>query len=53
MFDLQTRNGKIRYNDLEFTSVTERKNEFKGTLKEGEEIVKIQTTNGKITIDKK
>lgn len=53
VFDLQTRNGKIRDNNLVFTSVTERKNEFKGTLNDGDEKVKIQTTNGKITIDKK
>ena len=53
VFELQTRNGKISRNDLEFTYITERKNEFKGTLKDGDKSVKIETTNGKITIDKK
>lgn len=53
VFELQTRNGKINHKDIEFTNTTERKNEFKGQLGGGDERVKMETTNGKITIDKK
>jgi len=53
LFDVQTKNGKINHNDIEFTNTTERKNEFKGSLGNGDERVKLETTNGRITIDKK
>ncbi len=52
-FDLSTRNGKIDYRDLDFKNVSEKKKEVKGTLGSGDTEVKIETTNGKITIDKK
>lgn len=53
VFDLRTRNGKISYNDLEFSNVTKSSNEFKGTLKDDDKNIRIETTNGRITIDKK
>lgn len=53
VFDLESRNGKINRNNIEFTNTTEKKNQFRGTLGNGDAAVKMRTTNGKITIDKK
>ncbi len=52
IFDVKTTNGKITRKNVTFESTDEEKKEFKGTLGKGEAKVKLQTTNGKITIDK-
>lgn len=53
VFELESRNGKVSSKDVEFTNTSEKKNQFRGTLGNGDAVVKMQTTNGKITIGKK
>jgi DUF4097 and DUF4098 domain-containing protein YvlB len=52
-FKMETVNGKISKKDFDFTNVDDEKKYFKGTLGNGEAEVKIETTNGKITLTKK
>lgn len=53
IFDVQTVNGKISRKNVNFTSTDEEKKEFKGTLGKGDAKVKLETTNGRINIEKK
>lgn len=52
-FTASTVNGKITRKNVNFESTDEEKKEFKGTLGKGDATVKLETTNGKITIEKK
>ena len=52
-FTAKTVNGKISRKNVTFESTDEEKKEFKGTLGKGDATVKLETTNGKITIEKK
>ncbi|MCX6163515.1 MAG: DUF4097 family beta strand repeat-containing protein [Ignavibacteriae bacterium] len=52
-FRMETVNGKITKKDFDFKDVNDDKKIFKGTLGNGEAEVKIETTNGKITLTKK
>jgi DUF4097 and DUF4098 domain-containing protein YvlB len=52
VFDLITVNGKISRKNVNFSSTDEEKKEFKGTLGKGDAPVKMQTTNGRINIEK-
>jgi DUF4097 and DUF4098 domain-containing protein YvlB len=52
VFDLRTVNGKITRKNVTFESTDDEKKGFKGTLGKGDATVKLETTNGKITIDK-
>lgn len=52
-FKMETVNGKITKKDFDFKDVDDEKKYFKGTLGNGDAEVKIETTNGKITLTKK
>lgn len=52
-FTASTVNGKISRKNVNFESTDDEKKEFKGTLGKGDATVKLETTNGKITIEKK
>jgi DUF4097 and DUF4098 domain-containing protein YvlB len=52
-FHMETINGKITKKDFDFKDVDDDKKYFKGTLGNGEAEIKIETTNGKITLTKK
>ena len=52
-FRMETVNGKITKKDFDFKNVDDEKKYFKGTLGNSEVEVKIETTNGKITLTKK
>ncbi len=51
-FTAKTVNGKISRKNVNFESTDEEKKEFKGILGKGDATVKLETTNGKITIEK-
>jgi DUF4097 and DUF4098 domain-containing protein YvlB len=51
-FEAKTTNGRIKNKNLTFDSTDIDKKDFKGTLGNGNAKVKLQTTNGNITIDK-
>lgn len=52
-FTAATVNGKISRKNVNFESTDEEKKEFKGVLGKGDATVKLETTNGKITIEKR
>ena len=52
-FIMETTNGKITKKGFYFREVDDEKKYFKGTLGNGDADVKIETTNGKITLTKK
>lgn len=52
-FNMETVNGKITKKDFNFKETTEEKKSFRGTLGSGDADVKIETTNGKITLKRK
>lgn len=52
-FRLETVNGKINKKDFDFKDVDDEKKYFKGTLGNSDVDVKIETTNGKISLQKK
>lgn len=52
-FSAKTVNGKISRKNVTFESTDEEKKDFKGILGKGDATVKLETTNGKITIEKK
>ncbi|MFA5404413.1 MAG: DUF4097 family beta strand repeat-containing protein [Ignavibacteria bacterium] len=52
-FKMETVNGKISKKGFEFRDVYDEKKTFKGTLGTGDAEIKIESTNGKITLTKK
>ena len=52
VFDIRTVNGKITRKNVNFSSTDEEKKEFKGTLGNSKATVKLETTNGRINIEK-
>lgn len=52
-FKMETVSGKITKKDFDFKDVDEDKKYFSGTLGSGDADIKIETTNGKITLSKK
>jgi DUF4097 and DUF4098 domain-containing protein YvlB len=52
-FKMETTNGKIVKKDFDFKDVDDEKKYFKGTLGNSDVDIKIETTNGKITLTKK
>lgn len=52
VFDIRTVNGKITRKNVAFSSTDEEKKEFKGTLGNSNATVKLETTNGRINIEK-
>lgn len=52
-FKMETSNGKITKKGFDFTNVDDEKKYFKGSLGNSDAEIKIETTNGKITLTKK
>lgn len=52
-FNLETVNGKIKTNDLEFKNVSKEKKNFKGSLGESDAEIYMETVNGNIKLTKK
>jgi len=52
-FSLETVNGKIKTNDLEFKNATKEKKNFSGSLGNGTEEIFMETINGSIKLTKK
>jgi DUF4097 and DUF4098 domain-containing protein YvlB len=52
VFDIRTVNGKITRKNVNFSSTDDEKKEFKGTLGNSNATVKLETTNGRINIEK-
>ena len=50
---METTNGKITKNDIEFRELNDDKKLFRGTLGNGDADIRLETTNGKITLTKK
>jgi DUF4097 and DUF4098 domain-containing protein YvlB len=49
-FKIETVNGRISQNDLEFTTVTSDRNSFKGKIGDSDKEIKIDVVNGKINL---
>jgi len=52
-FSVETVNGKIVKKNIEFKESIDEKHEFKGTIGSGSSEVKINTVNGRVTIERK
>jgi len=52
-FSVETINGKIVKKNIEFRESVDEKHEFKGTIGSGNTEVKINSTNGRVTIERK
>ena len=50
---MEITNGKIYKDDFNFKDVYDEKKLFKGTLGSGDADIRLETTNGKITLTKK